>query len=111
MSDIKEIELSAEKAKEMIAKKNAALRLASNRDFKSLVLEGYFKDEAARLVGLIADPQAKGMLEDIQRDLAGISSFRFFMMQLVRNGEAAEVALAEANETLEELRASEGDDE
>lgn len=36
---------------------DALLRLQSNRDFKRLVSEGYFRDEAVRLVSLKAHPE------------------------------------------------------
>ena len=55
MSDIEQVELSLEHAKEIVARRDKAHKLASNREFKALFLEGYFKDEAARLVAICGE--------------------------------------------------------
>ena len=44
MSQTEEIELSIVEAKRMIARKDAASRLADNADFKELILDGYLKE-------------------------------------------------------------------
>lgn len=59
MSDelLNELELNIAEAKEIVALGDALVRLYSNRDFKAVILDGYFRTEAARLVMGKAHPQ------------------------------------------------------
>jgi hypothetical protein len=107
MSDIQEIELSMDHAKELVERKNAVLKLSNNREFKKIVLDGYFKDEAARLAGLSADVTVKANRDDIFLAIQGISTLRQYFQMIVRMGEVAESELAEYQETLDEARANE----
>lgn len=56
MSQIEEVELGIDQAKIMIARAAALQKLFTNKDFKEVVLEGYFKEESVRMVMLKADP-------------------------------------------------------
>jgi hypothetical protein len=105
MSDIEEVEISIQHAKKLVERKNMVEKLSSNREFRKLILEGYLVDEAARLVGLSADPLQKAYRDDIILSLQGISSFRQFMQTTVRMGQVAENELFEHVEMLDELRA------
>lgn len=53
---IQEIEQNIRECKEIVELNVMLERLKANRDFKKLILEGYFRDEAVRLVHLKADP-------------------------------------------------------
>jgi len=109
MSDIAEIELSIEAAKDLVSRKEQALRLANNRDFKKLVLDGYVKDEAVRLTGLSADPNMKNHQDDIFDAIKGISLFRQYMQNIVTIGKVAENELLEQEQVLEEIRTHENE--
>ena len=54
--NIQAIERNIAKAKSAMDLGTALERLRINRDFKKIVLEGYFEQEAIRLVHLKADP-------------------------------------------------------
>lgn len=110
MSEIEEIELSIAHAKEMVSKKQMAEKLASNREFKKLILDGYFKDEAVRLASLSADVQMKEHRDEIFMNIQAISVFRQFMQNIVRMGEVAEAELREYQEALDEERLLEDED-
>jgi hypothetical protein len=56
MSEQHEIEVTVELLKKQVANKEALYRLLQNDDFKSLLLEGYIKDEAVRGTKLLGDP-------------------------------------------------------
>lgn len=56
LSDIEQIERGIAQLKEQTARSDALERLLKNADFKKIISEGYFKDEAIRLVDLKADP-------------------------------------------------------
>ncbi len=105
MSSIQEIELSIEEAKEKISRRDAALKLSGNREFKKLILDGYFKEEASRLVSLMGDPAAKDYRDDIIMDAQAISSFQQYMRLIVQMGNIAEAELKAHQEILDDERA------
>lgn len=75
----------------------AAQRLFLNPDFKLLIVDGYFKQEPARLAGMLAsdnlsdDKNRKIIMEEI----IAIGKLRNRLSQLTRNGEAAKHELQE----------------
>lgn len=109
MSNVEEIELSLENAKELVERKRQAEKLASNREFKKLVLDGYFKDEAVRLVGLSAEPTVSAYKEQIFTEIQAISLFQQYLRNVIRLGTLAEAEMVEHEELLEEAREM-GDD-
>lgn len=103
MSDIAEIELSMDHAKELIAKKDSALKLSVNREFKKLVFEGYFEQEAVRLTHALSDHAMIPHREQIIADLDAIGRFKQYMTNIVQFGKMAETDLKEAQEALAEM--------
>lgn len=78
---IEAIEQNIQRAKEEVEFGHALERLRTNKDFKRVVLEGYFEDEAVRLVHLKADPamqnaESQRMIVQ-QMDAIGSLSFYF----------------------------------
>lgn len=84
--DLNEIAVSLEEAQKMINIGEALNRLYNNADFKTIILEQYFKEEPARCVIMLGrlthDPKAT---ERIHKDLDAIGSFQSFL-QTVRQG-------------------------
>ena len=103
MSQTEEIELSIAEAKKMIARKDAANRLADNADFKELIL----KEETIRLGHISADTNMKPHREDIFLALQGISLFRQYMQNMIRMGDIAAAELFDHEQALDEVRAEE----
>lgn len=95
--ELKHIELTEQEAKASIELSKALDRLSNNRDFKKVVTEGYFKDEAVRLVLTKANPACS--TDEIQkaiiRDIDAIGSFRQYLGQIQHNAEMATKALAD----------------
>jgi len=79
--DIQEIEISIEDAKKAIRMGELVDRLEKNEDFKELILEGYFKEDASRIVMLKADKtfQTPEKQSKIDKDLLGISVFADYL--------------------------------
>jgi hypothetical protein len=106
--DIEQIELSVEHAKEMVERKKLALQLADNPAFKKLILDGYFRDEAARLAHLLSDPALPAEhREFVRNDINGPGALKRFMSTIVRMGDMAEREIADAELELDELRREE----
>lgn len=110
MSQIQEVELSIEQAKGLIARKDQALKLTDNKDFKALVLQGYFVDEAARLALLSSDPMLDAEARaDVMQGVLALGYFKRYITGIIHFGRMAEKDLAAHTETLAELH-SEGDE-
>jgi len=107
MSDTHELETTIEDLREIVARKNAAIKLESNRDYKKLILDGLFKEEAARLVSLSAEPSMFREADLIMESIRAISHFQQYMRAIIQMGTVAENNLAEHMEMLEESRAEE----
>lgn len=102
-----EIEVSIEQAKQHVAVKDALGRLSANPDFNKIVLEGYFKDEAVRLVQLRADPNFASEEDQaaVLRSIDAIGQFRLYCNTINQMGQMAENAIASDEATREQILA------
>jgi hypothetical protein len=103
------IERNIEKAKAEVEFGAALERLKANKDFKKVVLEGYFEKEAIRLVHLKADcnMQSPEMQRSIVQQMDAIGSFSEFLnVRLQRAGMATKQIEAD-EETRDEILAEE----
>jgi hypothetical protein len=111
---IQHVELSLEEAKKVVAFGEAIKRLEKNRDFQRVIFDGYFGDEAKRLVFLTAEPNLdEKAMQGTWSDIRGIGALRQFLMNRKVLGDIAAKDVADHAETLEELRevdAVEGDE-
>lgn len=113
---IHEVELSIEAAKKMVRFGQQIERMTNNRDFKAVVLDGYFKDEAQRLAHLYSDPDApEEVREKAASAMMGMGAFRSWLNYRNQMAANAARAIEEDQETLDELRAEadgvDGDDD
>lgn len=108
-SDIEEIEVTIDEAKKIAKRAERVRRLEKNADFRALVLEGYFTEEAARLAHLVTDPQViqGGHLEFVQNDLKGIGAFKRYLTATLQLGDIAAQTISDAERELELARAQE----
>lgn len=104
---IQEIELSIKEAQKIVDLGAAVQRLASNRDFKKVVMEMYFEKEAVRLVHLKANPamQDKDRQEAIVKEIDAIGSFHQFLRTLEIQAEMARRAINDGEELRQEILA------
>lgn len=97
----------------MIARGEAMGRLLNNPDFAEIIGEVYYKEEAARLAGLLGDiggsyrwcpdtqamslppQQFVKMQADIERDIHSIGAFQAFVRIVLWKAENAKMALEE----------------
>jgi hypothetical protein len=103
---IQSVEVSIESAKEAVEKRKSVHRLTKNKDFKRIVLDGYFEKEAIRLVLLKADPnfQTTESQADLIKQMDSVGAFRNYLHTLIQLGEMSARALEEDEETLADLR-------
>lgn len=108
---IADIEQSIEQAKGDIAFGDALARLFANRDFKKVVLDGFLREEAVRLVHLLADPNMQS--EDKQTAVIGeikaIGCFRSYLQMIEHKSSMARKSLHYSEEVLAELSQEQGE--
>lgn len=102
---IREIEADIKEAKKVIELGETVARLKSNRDFRKLILEGYLRDEAIRLVHVKSDINLQDAENQrkIIRDIDAISSLADYFRTVEFNGRQAKDKLGDAEAAIEEL--------
>lgn len=103
MNQLEQLEVTIEKHKQNIEKVEMLRRLEKNPDFIALVKEGYFKEEACRLVLTKNDPvnlnpEAQAA---ILRDIDAISSLADFFRSIERSGVKSIKQLADDMDSVE----------
>jgi hypothetical protein len=111
-SVVQGLESQLETAKELIDRRNLALRLSNNRDFKKLILEDFCVKEAARLVSESGDP----VLDPQQRADAlamaqAAGHLRRFLSMTFQMGASAAGDIEDLEEALAEARAESDNDD
>lgn len=107
MHETTEIEISIEEAQKKVADREAVKKLFGNRDFKRIFVEGYFKENALRLVGISAEPSTKSHHDDIHEEIRAISLLNQYLRNVITFGDIAEHEIGESREALEEYREEE----
>ena len=111
MSNIQQVELSIEHARQGVKFGEALDRLMKNRDFQKVILDGYLRDEAVRLVHLKADPgmytaDDQGALD---AQIITVGLFGAWLRRQRKEAETAQKELADNQDLLEVLREEEAE--
>lgn len=105
MSDIQDLEQGISDAENLLERRQMAMRLANNRDFRILFIDGYFLQDAARLAQMSTDPRIDPKIQASALDEARATGFmRRFLSDCIQMGAVAERELPDMHATLEELR-------
>lgn len=109
MTTIREIEQNIKDNRKLIEMADALDRLKSNRDFKKVVMEGYFEKEAVRLVHVKADPefQTPERQASIIRQIDAIGALNDYFTVVMFGGQQAKSAIESAEAVREDLIAEE----
>lgn len=99
--DIETIELSIEEAKKVVRQGEMLDKLMGNREFKKIVLEGYFQDEAVRCVQAYGDPNLGEYREEILKDISGIGSFQQYLHKVRMTAQMMRQQLSDLEEERE----------
>lgn len=111
MSEINDLIEGIKTAEELISRRQMALRLSENPDFKELFLKGFFMEEAARLVQLSGDPSLTLEQRADALEMAKATGHaKRFLSMTAQMGAHAERELPQMEETLAELRSMDQDE-
>jgi hypothetical protein len=106
MSDIAKLEHEIALKKDLVERRDRALKLSENFEFRKLFIEGYFKEDAARLVQMSTDPRlASDIRESCLEEARATGFMRRYLSDMVQMGHVAARELPDMYETLAELRA------
>lgn len=102
---LREIELDIQEAKKLVDLGTALDRLSNNRDFKKVIVEGFFKDEAIRLVHLKSDPnfQTPEKQQSILLQMDAIGSLEQYFRTVLNTARLAEKAIEAGEQAREEI--------
>ena len=83
-AELQRLEENIKQAQKMVDLGNALERLKSNRDFKKVVQEGYFEQEAIRLVHALSDPNMQNpeAQQSIHKQMISIGGFSDYLNTL-----------------------------
>lgn len=99
-----EFKVTEEQAKEAIGLRECVIRLYDNPDFKKLILEDLFTNEAKRLVFLKADNSVRQndvVLKAIEDRITTIGELNQYFHNTIARGHQMENALQQAKEDIE----------
>jgi len=104
---IQQVEIDIETAQEQIDLAEALERLHSSLDFKKVFVQGYFKDEASRIVLLKADAHFQGADEQKQANdiITSIGGLRQYFGKVFAMAEMAHRAIEDHKEARQEMLA------
>lgn len=100
-----QVEINMEAANVMIAEAKALSRLHDNKDFKTVILKGYFEAESRRAVLLRSDPEMQDpdKLRQVDNIITSIGGLFAFFNKVYTMGNMAEQSLQEDQLTREEI--------
>lgn len=111
MSDLNRLEQQLEDNRGLMARRDMALKLSKNHEFRKLILEGFCKEDCARYAQLSADPTIKA---EERADALAIAQaaghLRRFLSVTIRIGDNAENDNASLEEVIAEARAEDGEE-
>lgn len=109
IESIQELEENIQESKAVVEVGEALGRLIRNRDFKKVIIDGYFRDEAIRLVHLKSDPafQTPERQQSILSQMDAIGVLSQYFNTLNHQAEQARKAIDAAVEMRDEILADE----
>lgn len=109
--DVQMIELSIKEAQKIIKFGEHIDLLGQNNSFKTVIFDGYLRDEAIRCTYLLAEDAIDDKQKlDVMEQLRAIAHFRKFLVNRRRISDQARRDLDSNQEALAEIREAEGEE-
>jgi hypothetical protein len=107
MKEIEQVEIQIEMANRLRTMRDNCVKLTSSEAFKDIITEGYFKEEAARLVMAKSSNLTAEQMNLIDNMQYGVGALANYLEAVMRRGTEMDTALKEHEETREEILAEE----
>lgn len=112
MTEVEQLEQQRDDVRTLLDRREMATRLAKNRDFKLLIMEGFMRDEAARLVQMSSDPVLKEQERTDALNMAQATGhLKRFLQMIFTMASVAEREMPEIDQAIFEARTAENDAE
>ena len=110
-AELQQLESNIKLAQKIVDMGDALDRLRNNRDFKKVIGEGYFEQEAIRLVHLMSDGnmQSPEIQQSIHKQMIAVGMFREFLETLTTRANMARRAVEADEATRDEILAEGGE--
>ena len=105
MKEIEQVEIQIEMAQKLRKMRDNCVKLTASEPFKDVITEGYFKEEAARLVMAKSSGLNADQLKLIDNMQYGIGALANFLESVMRRGTEMDQAIGEHEQTREEILA------
>ena len=107
MKEIEQVEIQIEMAHKLRKMRDTCVKLTESAAFKDVITEGYFKEEAARLVMAKSSNLTPEQMKLIDNMQYGIGALANFIESVMRRGAEMDQAVGEHEQTREEILAEE----
>ena len=107
MTDLEQVEIQIEMAEKLRKLRDNCVKLTASEPWKDVIDNGYFKEEAARLVMAKSASLTPEQMKIIDNMQYGIGALANFIESVMRRGAEMDQALNEHEETREEILAEE----
>ena len=110
-AELQQLESNIKLAQKIVDMGDALDRLRNNRDFKKVIGDGYFEQEAIRLVHLMSDSnmQSPEFQQSIHKQMIAVGMFREFLETLATRANMARRAVEADEATRDEILAEGGE--
>ena len=107
MTDLEQVEIQIEMAQKLRKMRDNCVKLTASEPWKDIIGEGYFKEEAARLVMAKSSHLTPEQMQLIDNMQYGIGALANYIESVMRRGAEMDQAIGEHEETREEILAEE----
>ena len=107
MTDLEQVEIQIDMAHKLRKMRDNCVKLTASETWKDIITEGYFKEEAARLVMAKSSNLTPEQMQLIDNMQYGIGALANYIESVMRRGAEMDQALGEHEETREEILAEE----
>lgn len=103
--EFEEIEIDIKAAQDLVKKGDALDRLTNNQDFRDVISQGYFQEEAVRLVHLKCAPsmQNPNMQANVLTCIDAIGNLNQYFSKIMTQAEMARSSILDSQDTLSEM--------
>ena len=107
MTELEQVEIQIEMANKLRKMRDNCVKLTASKTWKDIIDDGYFKEEAARLVMAKSAALNPEQMKLIDNMIFGIGALANYIESVMRRGAEMDQAIGEHEETREEILAEE----
>ena len=107
MTELEQVDIQIDMAAKLRKMRDNCVKLTNSKPFKDVITEGYFKEEAARLVMAKSSNLNPEQMQMIEHMIFGIGALANYIESVMRRGAEMDQAIGEHEQTREEILAEE----